>query len=390
MQRRSFLKHTGSTAVLTYAGLPALAQSRVQDEKNRLLVVLLRGAMDGLATVPPVGDPLLERIRKSILIQRPLTLTDSFGLHPRLHNLHKLWGKEQLKIIHSMGFSYTGRSHFEGQDVMQSGVMKPYASRTGWLGRGLKAANLQGGVAISIPMPLLLKGDDQAATEFPNWMQPTEKDALKSVMAMWSTDSTLSGYSDAFQVAPSAQALSQPDMMSQNADEIRSPTALARLAAVRLKESLGPRVAVIDVANGFDTHGVQGADTGVLANRLGDLDDIVGAFEQEMGDQWPNTLVLTITEFGRTAYENGTSGTDHGLGTCCFLAGGLLQKSAVIADWRGLEKKNLFQERDLPVTVDACAVYAQVVERLFGLSPAVIGAQVIEHRPSALLKNLWV
>jgi len=280
MQRRSFLKHTGSTAVLTYAGLPVLAQSRLQDDKKRLLVVLLRGAMDGLATVPPVGDPQLVRIRKSILIQAPLTLTDSFGLHPRLLNLHRLWGHGQLKIVHSMGFSYTGRSHFEGQDVMQSGVMKPYASRSGWLGRGLKAANLQGGVAISIPMPLLLKGDEQAATEFPNWMQPTAKDALKSVMALWSTDSTLSGYSKDFQSSLVAQTLAQPHMMPQNADEIRSPAALARLAAVRLKEQLGPRVAVIDVANGFDTHGVQGADTGVLANRLGDLDDIVGAFRQ--------------------------------------------------------------------------------------------------------------
>jgi len=108
-----------------------------------------------------------------------------------------------------------------------------------------------------------------------------------------------------------------------------------------------------------------------------------------MGEEWRHSLIMTITEFGRTVAENGTRGTDHGLGTCCFLAGGLLEKSGVIADWRGLEKKDLFEERDLPTTLDACAVFAQVVEHLFGLSPAVIADQVIAHRQSALLKNLW-
>ena len=390
MQRRSFIQHTGTTAVLTYAGLPALAQSRVQDEKTRLLVVLLRGGMDGLTAVVPVADPLLTKIRKSILIQRPLALNDSFALHPRLQNLHKLWGQGQLKIVHSMGFAYTGRSHFEGQDVMQSGIMKPYTSKSGWLGRGLKLANLQGGVAISIPMPLLLKGDDQAATEFPNWMQPTDQDTLSRVVAMWSADSTLATYSDALQSRPAKQAMAQPNMDAATADEIRSPAALARLAAARLKEELGPRVAVIDVANGFDTHGVQGADAGVLANKLGELDDIMGAFQQAMGDQWRHTLVLTITEFGRTVAENGTSGTDHGVGSCCFLAGGLVEKSGVIADWRGLQKPQLFEERDLPATLDACAIYAQVLERLFKLSPAVIQDQVLAYRPSPLLNNLWI
>jgi uncharacterized protein (DUF1501 family) len=388
MQRRTILKHAFSTATLSFSGLSALAQSSAQDEKTRLLVIMARGGMDGLTAVPPVADPLLASIRPGILVHQPLRLTDSFGLHPKMQNLHDLWQKDQLKIVHCTGFSYTGRSHFEGQDVMQSGIMKPYAGRTGWMGRALKEAKLHGGIAISIPMPLLLKGDDQAETEFPNWMQPTQKDSLAGVMAMWSSNDVLAGYAQALQTSKKRPD-PQPTGMSETADIGNNYGDLARLAAVRMKDPLGPRVAVVDIANGFDTHGLQGSDEGIHASRLRDIDHIIGSFQQEMGTQWQNSLVLTITEFGRTAAENGTNGTDHGLGSCCFLAGGLVKRSAVIADWRGLKKENLFEGRDLPVTIDACAIYAQVLERMFKLRPQVIQESVIAHQTNPLLSTLW-
>lgn len=388
MQRRSILKQAISTAALSFSGLPALAQSSAQDEKSRLLIVMARGAMDGLTAVPPLADPLFPSMRPGIIVQQPWRLTDSFGLHPKMQNLHALWHKDQLKIIHSTGFAYTGRSHFEGQDVMQSGIMKPYAGRTGWVGRALREAKLQGGVAISIPMPLLLKGDEQAETEFPNWMQPAQKDALAGVMAMWSSDDMLAGYAQALKT-PKPRLDRSLEGMSDTADIGRNYVELARLAALRMKDPLGPRVAVVDIANGFDTHGLQGADEGMHASRLADIDRIIGAFQEEMGAQWQNSLVLTITEFGRTAAENGTNGTDHGLGSCCFLAGGLVGRSGVIADWRGLKKDQLFEGRDLPVTIDVCAVYAQVLERLFKLRPQVIQDKIIAHQASPLLKTLW-
>jgi uncharacterized protein (DUF1501 family) len=237
-------------------------------------------------------------------------------------------------------------------------------------------------------MPLLLKGDEQAETEFPNWMQPAQKDALAGVMAMWSSDDMLAGYAQALKT-PKPRLDRSLEGMSDTADIGRNYVELARLAALRMKDPLGPRVAVVDIANGFDTHGLQGADEGMHASRLADIDRIIGAFQEEMGAQWQNSLVLTITEFGRTAAENGTNGTDHGLGSCCFLAGGLVGRSGVIADWRGLKKDQLFEGRDLPVTIDVCAVYAQVLERLFKLRPQVIQDKIIAHQASPLLKTLW-
>ncbi|MFM2035715.1 MAG: hypothetical protein RL459_980, partial [Pseudomonadota bacterium] len=145
---------------------------------------------------------------------------------------------------------------------------------------------------------------------------------------------------------------------------------------------------LIDMQHGFDTHASQGADSGTHADRLGELDALVGAYKEGMGDAWVNTLVVTVTEFGRTAAENGTTGTDHGVGSCCFLAGGLLTGSRVYADWRGLKKEQLFEGRDLPASIDLAAVYARVMERVFGLSPKAIQDQVMAHRPSPALKGL--
>lgn len=389
MQRRTLLKRVLGSASLSFAGLPGMAQSSVQDEKTRLLVIMARGAMDGLTAVPPVGDPLLANMRRGISIQRPLPLTADFGLHPVMQNLHGLWGQGQLKIVHSTGFAYTGRSHFEGQDVMQSGVMKPYANRSGWMGRALREARLQGGVAISIPMPLLLKGDELAETQFPNWMPPAERDSMEGATALWSSDAVLAPYVQSLRATGPVRPMMQA-AQAEAEDPLRSYATLARLAAQRMQRPLGPRVAVVDISGGFDTHGLQGGDTGNHAARLREVDQIVGAFCQEMGDAWKHSLVVTLTEFGRTAAENGTNGTDHGVGSCCFLAGGLINSSGVIADWRGLAKDALFEQRDLPATIDACAVYAQVLERLFKLSPQVIQEKVLAHRPSPALSKLWV
>lgn len=389
MKRRTFLG-AGGGAALAFAGWPALsAHAAAGADAPRLLVVLLRGGMDGLTAVPPVGDPLLAQLRPGIGVRAPLPLDASFALHPRLTQLHALWQSNQLAIVHATGFAYTGRSHFEGQDVMQSGIMKPYASTTGWLGRGLRAARLPGGVAVSIPMPLILKGDPQAATEFPNWMAPPRAEIAETLQSLWAGDPWLAEHGPALSMAGRRPAAAMDGGMSPQSHELRrKPAELARLAAERLRAPEGPRVALIDIPAGFDTHGLQGGDTGTHANRLGDLDDIVGAFREAMGPDWKRSLVVTVTEFGRTAAENGTNGTDHGVGSCCFLAGGLVSRSRVIADWRGLAKAALFEGRDLPATVDACAIYARVMERVLGLPASVIQQEVLVHAPHPLLREL--
>jgi uncharacterized protein (DUF1501 family) len=168
----------------------------------------------------------------------------------------------------------------------------------------------------------------------------------------------------------------------------RSLEGLAKLASAQMSLDDGPRVGLIDIRNGFDTHAGQGADQGAHAQRLKDLNRLVTAFAQGMGEKWRESLLVTVTEFGRTAAENGTNGTDHGVGSCCFLAGGLVSQSKVYADWRGLKKRELFEERDLPATIDVAAVYARVLERVFGLTAETIQTAIMRHDPSPHLAGL--
>lgn len=385
LQRRTLLKTASAGAMLSLTGLASKAASNTA-EANRLLVVLLRGGMDGLCAVPPVADPLLEGLRPNLRIQQALRLDGSFGLHPALGQMHALWQQGQLAIVHSTGFAYTGRSHFEGQDVMQSGVMKPYASATGWVGRAMELARVDSGVAIAIPMPLILRGHDNAATEYPNWMRSPQAALMTEVHALWRTDKALAPYGA--RLLEDSMASGAPrGLRGEEFAQARSPAALARLAGQRMSAADGPRIGLIDMEGGFDTHAGQGADSGAHANKLSDLDGVIGAYRQAMGSMWARTLVLTVTEFGRTVAENGTTGTDHGVGSCCFMAGGLLAKSQVLADWRGLAKAQLFEGRDLPATIDTSAVHSQVLQKVFGLTLPQVQS-VLAFRPHSGLAGL--
>jgi len=389
MKRRRFLGHAAGSAALTLSGLPQAQAAAGEGDAPRLLVVLLRGGMDGLAAVPPVGEAKLPGIRPTIAVTRALPLDGRFGLHPALPTAHALWQAGQLAVVHACGFDYSGRSHFEGQDVMQSGVMTPYTSASGWVGRAMQAAGLGGGVAISIPMPLILRGDPAAATEYPNWMAAPRPALGADVQRLWGADPQLAPY--ARHLGEDLQAgagLRRLNLRAAEFQEARSPASLARLAAERMREADGPRVGLIDIEGGFDTHAGQGGDSGLHATKLREFDAILEAFRDAMGPAWRRSLVVSVTEFGRTAAENGTGGTDHGLGSCIFLAGGLVARAAVVADWRGLDPEALFQRRDLPATIDACAVYARVLEGVFGLTAERVYAEVLRHRPDPALRDL--
>ncbi len=388
MQRRQWLKGAGAGfAALSFAGIPS-AWANSATNAPRLLVVLLRGGMDGLAAVPPIGDTSYAAIRPTIAVNNSLRLDGSFGLHPSLKHLHQLWGQEQLAVVHSTGFDYAGRSHFEGQDVMQSGMPKPYTSASGWLGRAMQVAGVAGGVSISIPMPLILRGNPESSTKFPNWMPPLTPTVAGSLEALWSKDGLMSPYASIIRAEAASQrqgVMNRPDFASA-----RSLPELGRLAGLEMGKPQGPRVGLIDFTNGFDTHASQGADQGAHADQLVKVDQLIQNFQVSMGSKWADALVVTVTEFGRTAAENGTTGTDHGVGTCCLLVGGLIGRAKVYADWRGLHKDQLFEGRDLPPTVDVAAVYAKVIERLFELTPSAIQQQVIAHKPNAALNGLLV
>jgi uncharacterized protein (DUF1501 family) len=359
--RRDFLKGTATTLFLAGFNLPALASS---SRKKNLVVIMLRGGMDGLCAVPVIGDKNFEKRRKSILIENAIKLNSDFALHPRLIGFNKCWNDNTGTIVHAASIPYTQRSHFEGQNLMESGGRTPYQEKTGWVGRAMKLANLQGdGLALSLPMPLLLRGIPKNNNYFPGRGRlPRERtlELLRSVYAESSEDELL-------EMMNYIKKRKDEEMMGGTMRRgKRENKNLARQAAKYLRKSDGPRVAVFEV-NGFDTHAAQGGVDGSHTKSLVEMDEIINNLKDNLQEAYKDTIILTVTEFGRTIKQNGGNGTEHGYGTAIFMAGGLLKKSQVHTDWPGLKRKELYDGRDLNATIDARSVYASAMSTVFDL-----------------------
>ncbi len=361
ISRRDFLKGTATSLFLAGFNLPALATS---SRKKNLVVIMLRGGMDGLCAVPVIGDKNFEKRRKSILIEDTIKLNSDFALHPRLIGFNKCWNENTGSIVHATSIPYKQRSHFEGQNLMESGGRVPYQEKTGWVGRAMKLANLQGdGLALSLPMPLLLRGIPKNNNYFPTWGRLPRKDTLdllKSVYADSSEDELL-------QMMDFIKKRKDEQMMGGTGGGDRQKNKnLARQAAKYLRKSDGPRVAVFEV-NGFDTHAAQGGVDGTHTECLVEMDEIINNLKDNLQEAYKDTIILTVTEFGRTIKQNGGNGTEHGYGTAIFMAGGLLKKSQVHTDWPGLKRKEMYEGRDLNATIDARSVYASAMSTVFDL-----------------------
>jgi uncharacterized protein (DUF1501 family) len=361
ISRRDFLKGSATTLFLAGFNLPALATT---SKKKNLVVIMLRGGMDGLCAVPVIGDKRFEKKRKSILIENTIKLNSDFALHPRLKGFHECWNENTGSIVHATSIPYTQRSHFEGQNLMESGGRVPYQEKTGWVGRAMKLANLQGdGLALSLPMPLLLRGIPKNNNYFPTDGRLPRKDTLdllKSVYADSSEDELL-------EMMNFIKKRKDEQMMSGTSGwDKRKNRNLAKQAATYLKKSDGPRVAVFEV-NGFDTHAAQGGVDGTHTKCLVEMDGIIKNLKENLKEAYKDTIILTVTEFGRTIKQNGGNGTEHGYGTAIFMAGGLLKKSQVHTDWPGLKRKEMYEGRDLNATIDARSVYASAMSTVFDL-----------------------
>jgi uncharacterized protein (DUF1501 family) len=361
ISRRDFLKGTATSLFLAGFNLPALATS---SRKKNLVVIMLRGGMDGLCAVPVIGDKNFEKRRKNILIEDTIKLNSDFALHPRLIGFNKCWNENTGTIVHATSIPYKQRSHFEGQNLMESGGKVPYQEKTGWVGRAMKLANLQGdGLALSLPMPLLLRGIPKNNNYFPTWGRLPRKDTLdllKSVYAESSEDELL-------QMMDFIKKRKDEQMMGGTGGGDRQKNKnLARQAAKYLRKSDGPRVAVFEV-NGFDTHAAQGGVDGTHTECLVEMDEIINNLRDNLQEAYKDTIILTVTEFGRTIKQNGGNGTEHGYGTAIFMAGGLLKKSQVHTDWPGLKRKEMYEGRDLNATIDARSVYASAMSTVFDL-----------------------
>lgn len=351
--------------------LPAFAFGATTSK--RLVVVVLRGGMDGLAAAPPVADPAYANAR-GVLAQdrtKTLPLDATFALHPRFENLHAMYRAGEVTIVHAASTPYRERSHFDAQNVLETGGAKPYARNAGWLNatlRALPADRTAGrqelGLALAQQTPLILRGDAAVATWSPSPLPDANADTIARLMDLYGRrDAALAG---ALQSAIAANSVAMDGGMRGGG---RAIAPLAKAAAQFLKQPQGPVAAVIEMG-GWDTHANQGAEGGQLANTFGLLDQGLGTLKTELGETWRDTVVVVLTEFGRTVAANGNRGTDHGTASCAFLLGGGLRGGRVIADWPGLAQSQLHEGRDLRATLDLRGVLKGVVRDHLGVSDA--------------------
>ena len=370
MERRDFLK--GTLGTLYMMASPNMALPHTNPTEKRLLVVLLRGGMDGLASIPPLGDKNLSKIRKDILVNGANDLDGFFGINPSLRFLGSEYHQGRAAFVHATSFPYTGRSHFDGQNIMETGFEQPYAVTSGWVGRAMNAAGFSS-LAVSLPIPIILRGNHVNSNYFPTNFPRAGKSVYKDVKKMWQNDPQLAGLLDPIisRRIPFGGRGDTRELVSFAAQEMHKPD--------------GPRVGLLEF-EGFDTHALQGNEDGHHAEILAELDGVLEGFKRQMGDLYDNTVVVTVTEFGRTASENGTQGTDHGWASAIFLAGGLVKGKQVISDWPGLGSKDLYEGRDLLMTIDARDVYAEVIKTVFELNDQDIARDVfLGYRPEKSL-----
>ena len=362
MERRNFLK--GTLGTLYMMATPNMALPDTKITEKRLLIVLLRGGMDGLASIPPIGDKNLSKIRKDVLVNGAADLDGFFGINPSLKFLGSEYHQGRAAFVHATSFPYTGRSHFDGQNIMETGGEQAYALTSGWVGRAMNAAGYSS-LSVTLPIPIILRGNELNSNYFPTNFRKVNPAVYNDVQQMWKEDPQLSGLIEPMMAR-------EIDLFGAGRGKTRE---LVSFAAKEMHKPNGPRVGLLEF-EGFDTHALQGNEQGHHAEILAELDGVLEAFKRQMGDLYENTVIVTVTEFGRTASENGTQGTDHGYGSAIFLAGGLVKGKQVVSDWPGLSTKNLYEGRDLLMTIDARDVYAEVIKTVFDLNDEDISRDV--------------
>jgi len=398
LSRRDVLRSAALTGGAVLCSRVAFAAAG--DTDARFVLALLRGGLDGLSAVPPYADPDYARLRRQIAIAAPgrdggaLDLDGRFGLHPSLAFLHEAYADGELAVLHAVATPYRERSHFDAQDVLESGFPAPHADRTGWLNRALAAlprsaqlANAQRrGVALGQNVPLVLRGPAEVVSWSPSRLPPLDSDTVARISDLYAGDELLSRrLADALalksQVPASMDGGGAP---GRRAELLETVTAAARF----LRDDDGPSVAVFDTT-GWDTHANEGGARGPLAARLEALDTALRELKRGLGPAWERTVVLVATEFGRTAEANGSRGTDHGTAGAAFLLGGAVAGGRVIADWPGLAPSALYEGRDLAPTLDLRSVLKGVLGEHLGVPERALETDVFpESRAAPLLHGL--
>src|SRR5688572_7289183 len=394
MERRAFVRH-GALALLAL-GLPPdfltrslLAQTHAAAKKKTLICIFQRGAVDGLSMVTPFGEKDYYARRRSIAVPAPssiggnlIDLDGFFGLHPALQPLHDLFTRNELGILHAVGSPHPTRSHFDAQDFMETATPGIKSTRDGWLNRvlahaadhavgqtALGAESLRG-VAMGAALPKSLRGKQPAlAIQDLNRFgvlggREEEFEKAYNTEAGTVIGSATDGAFDAIRVLRSANLTQYRAASGVQYPQGEFGRSLSQVAQL-IKSGVGVEIAFVDIG-GWDTHQAQGGSEGQLARRLNEMARGIRALYDDLGDRMDDVVLLTMSEFGRTVAENGSGGTDHGHGTCMFVAGGAVNGGKVLGDWPGLAPEQLYQGRDLAVTTDFREVFAELAARHLG------------------------
>lgn len=362
---------------------PRIAFAQGSGTRN-LLFVLLRGAADGMAMLAPVGDPGFEALRGAALADYDTAprLGSFFAVHPALAEVAKSAAAGEALFVHAAATSYRERSHFDGQNLLESGGNAPYAAKDGWLNRLAGLMN-QGAraplrvLAIAAAVPLALRGSAPVSNYAPSALPEASEDLLARVSQLYADDAQLGPL---WASALETKAMAGDDGLRN----LRDASAAGDLAASLMRGPQGARIGMIELG-GWDTHANQ---RGAFARSARQLDALLAAYKTGMGAGWADTMVVVATEFGRTARLNGTGGTDHGTASAALVMGGAVRGGRVVADWPGLGERQLFEGRDLAPTIALESVLAGAVAEHLQLDPARAMAQLFPGRGDAPLSGI--
>ena len=399
LHRRQVLRQLMAAGTLPWATL-SLATTASPASGNRLIVVVLRGGLDGLAAVQAPGDPAFAEAR-GMLAQTPAPVLPlagtEFALHPHLAGLHALYARGEALVVHATGLPYRERSHFDAQQVLESGGTRPYELATGWLARAL-APERRRSLALNTAVPLLLRGPGEVDTWAPSVLPEPATDLVARLTRLYAADEAL-----AKALARAKGLREDPDMAGMAANGSsgtggggrQAVLSLFRKAAEFAAQPQGPQALVLEMG-GWDSHAAQAAPQGALSNNLALLDAALTALRDGLTaagarDTWQRTAVAVVTEFGREVAINGTQGTDHGTGGVAFVLGGAVRGGRVMTDWPGLAKSQRHEGRDLRITTDLRAVFKGLLADHLQLSTARLEREVFPDsaavRPLALLRG---
>lgn len=358
MSRRNFIRCAAAGAG-TILVSPRIAFASARTER-RFVFVIQRGAADGLNIVVPYAEPAYATLRGALAIDpaTAIKLDGTFALHPSLVETAKMYTAQQALFVHAVASPYRDRSHFDGQNVLETGGNAPYSVKDGWLNRlaQLLPSARDTAIAFAPTVPMALRGPADVASYAPSALPAAPDDLLTRVAQLYEQDA---------QLRPLWESAMTARGLASDAGARQDPASVGRLAAGFLSREDGPRIAMIETG-GWDTHSAQ---TPRLAAQLKALDTMLAALRDGLGPHWDDTTVLVATEFGRTAAANGTGGTDHGTGSVAMLLGGGVTGGRVLADWPGLRPADLYQSRDLKATMALDALIAGAASESMRLDP---------------------